>query len=140
METSGWSFFLQIDRKPAVDLTTVDSRVHAPMRRPVVFLSNSKSTRGGRAMSCCRACYIKSVWPCEDSMENNNWVGRSSAAKCLSCPFFLPAYPAITPLGGGMVGMKEGLLDRSPVCVASILFPAQPILAQWVSFELMWHL
>lgn len=84
-------FFLQIDRKPAEYLTTVDSRVHALMRRLVVFLSNSKSTSGGSAVSCCCACYIKSVRPCDDSMEKNNWMGNSSAAMCLSCPppFFL---------------------------------------------------
>lgn len=122
---------LKLDRKPTEYLTTVDSRVHALMRRLVVFLSNSKRTRGGSAMSCCCACYIKSVWPRDDSMEKNNLIGSSSAAKSLLCPSF-PAYPALTSHGGGMARMKEGLLDRSPVCVSSISFPARPILAGWV--------
>lgn len=120
--------------KPAEYVTTVDSRVHALMRRLAVFLSNSKRTRGGGAMSCCCACYIKSVWPRDDSMEKNNLMASSWAAMCLSRPFFPPAYPALTSHGGGMVRMKEGLLGRSPICISSISFPRRPKLAGWVSF------
>lgn len=99
-------FLMELDRKPAECSTVVDSRVHALMRRLVVFLSNSKGTRGGSAMSCCCACYIKSVWPCDDSVEKNNWMGSSSAEKCLSCHFPPPCL-SCTQITWGRDGEDE---------------------------------
>lgn len=83
-------------------------------------------------MSCCCACYIKlSGLVMIQWKRTIGW--KAVQQQCVfHVPCSLPAYPAITPHGGAMVGMKEGSLDRSLVYVPSNWLSAQPILAELV--------